>query len=94
MNVNKMSIKGRVRSFIKNLKKNISLLLYNISGLKGDNLKELKSLHNIHRGKRGFIICNGPSLRSEDLDMIYSNDEISIASNKIDKIFKILNYIN
>lgn len=82
-----MSIKGKIKSFGILLKKKISVLFYKTWGDEEKNLNELESLHNIHKGKRGFIICNGPSLKSEDLDKIYSNNEISIASNKIDKIF-------
>ena len=82
-----MSIRGIIKCYIKFIKDEISLLLYRISGLKEENLRELRSLQDIHKGKRGFIICNGPSLKCEDLDKIYSYDEISIASNKIDKIF-------
>jgi len=40
-----------------------------------------KSLRHIFKGKRGFVIGNGPSLRISDLDRIIN--EISIASNKI-----------
>ena len=40
-----------------------------------------KSIKNKYAGKRGFVICNGPSLRMQDLDRIGS--DISIASNKI-----------
>jgi len=40
-----------------------------------DNIK------GIHSGKRGFVICNGPSLNMADLELLI--DEISIASNKI-----------
>ena len=40
-----------------------------------------KSLKNLHKGKRGFVIGNGPSLRIEDLNKL--NNEITIASNKI-----------
>ena len=36
---------------------------------------------NLHKGKRGFIIGNGPSLKINDLDM--PKNDISIASNKI-----------
>ena len=40
-----------------------------------------RSLKNKHRGRRGFVIGNGPSLRMEDLDLL--RDEITIASNKV-----------
>ena len=39
------------------------------------------SLKNIHRGKRGFVIGNGPSLKLEDLERL--KGEVTIASNKI-----------
>lgn len=46
------------------------------------NYKEnLKNLKDIHKGKRCFIIGNGPSLRAEDLDML--KDEITFAVNRI-----------
>jgi hypothetical protein len=41
----------------------------------------LRSLKDKYKGRRGFVIGNGPSLRVEDLEQIA--DEISIASNKI-----------
>lgn len=41
----------------------------------------LKSLHNKHVGKRCFIIGNGPSLTSQDLDLL--KEEITFGSNKI-----------
>ena len=40
-----------------------------------------KQIHNIHRGRRGFVIGNGPSLRLSDLDLLI--DEVTIASNKV-----------
>lgn len=41
----------------------------------------LKHLKNIHSGKRCFIVCNGPSLTVDDLDLL--KNEISFASNFI-----------
>lgn len=41
---------------------------------------------NKHKGKRVFIIGNGPSLKAEDLDLI--ENEYSIAMNRISLIFK------
>ena len=40
-----------------------------------------QKLKNIHKGRRGFVIGNGPSLRIEDLSQLVG--EVSIASNKI-----------
>ena len=45
----------------------------------------LKTMKGIHEGKRCFIIGNGPSLRSADLDML--KGEYTFASNRIFKIF-------
>lgn len=45
------------------------------------SLPFLRSLKNKYRGRRGFVIGNGPSLRIEDLNRLQS--EITIASNKI-----------
>ena len=55
-----------------------------------DNLEtnhEIAKFHNIHKGKRCFLIGNGPSLRSGDLDKLYANDEITFGCNFIYKIF-------
>jgi hypothetical protein len=41
----------------------------------------LAKLKDIHAGKRAFIVANGPSLKTEDLDLL--KDEITFASNKI-----------
>ena len=46
-----------------------------------DSNDRLGTFHNIHRGKRGFIIGNGPSLTARDLDLL--QDEITFAANKI-----------
>lgn len=45
------------------------------------NDRKLVSLKNIYKGKRGFVIGNGPSLRMDDLSRLAG--EITIASNKI-----------
>lgn len=45
------------------------------------NNRRLLDLKDIHRGKRAFLIGNGPSLRIEDLDKL--KNEITFASNKI-----------
>jgi hypothetical protein len=49
------------------------------------NMQESKSYYKcvkgLHKGKRGFVIGNGPSLKIEDLSLL--EDEITIASNKI-----------
>lgn len=49
--------------------------------------RKLKTLKNIHRGKRCFIVANGPSLTKEDLDRLEQNNEITFGMNRIFKIF-------
>lgn len=49
--------------------------------------KKLKKYNNIHKGKRCFIVANGPSLQIDDLEKIHANGEVSFAMNRIYKIF-------
>ncbi len=48
---------------------------------------ELAKYKGLHRGQRCFIIGNGPSLRAEDLELLYENQEICFAFNKIFKLY-------
>lgn len=50
--------------------------------IKNEHL-ELEKFHNIHDGRRCFVIGNGPSLRVEDLERLHQHNEICFASNKI-----------
>lgn len=47
----------------------------------------LKTYKNIHKNERCFIIGNGPSLTSKDLDKLQQCSEISFAFNRIYHIF-------
>lgn len=49
---------------------------------------KIKKLHNIHSGRRCFIIGNGPSLTANDLDILAQHEEITFAFNRIYYIFK------
>lgn len=49
------------------------------------NKKRLSNLKNVHKGKRCFVIGNGPSLKASDLDLL--QNELTFAVNKITKIF-------
>lgn len=49
--------------------------------------KEVEQLRNSEQGKRCFIIGNGPSLRIEDLELLYEMGEVTFAVNGIVKIF-------
>ena len=46
-----------------------------------ENDRRLRALRDVHRGRRAFIVGNGPSLRIEDLHRL--GDEVTFASNKI-----------
>lgn len=64
------------------LKKQLSALPESL--LKNNN-EELKKLKDSYKGKRCFIIGNGPSLTIEDLNML--KNEITFASNRIFTIY-------
>lgn len=51
------------------------------------NRKKLMSLKNTHVGEKCFVIGNGPSLKSEDLDKIKEKGIFSLASKGIYTIF-------
>lgn len=53
---------------------------------------ELVKYKNIHKGKRVFIIGNGPSLQIEDLEKLYKHNEICFGLNKIHKIYPKTNW--
>ena len=49
---------------------------------------ELTKYKGIHKGKRAFIIGNGPSLKIEDLEILRQRGEICFGTNLIWKIYK------
>ena len=76
-----------VKQQLRELRKKYGLLCFRLSGRERDNAERLRQLRNRYQGKRCFIVCNGPSLKAEDLERIHRNGDFSFASNKIDKIF-------
>ena len=56
--------------------------------LKISSSRRLSWLRNSYKGKRCFIIGNGPSLNIEDLETLKKHNELSIASNKIYLAFR------
>lgn len=48
---------------------------------------EIEKLKNQYIGKRCFVVATGPSLRIEDLDILYNHNEICISVNKIYRCF-------
>lgn len=51
-------------------------------GMKEIEIK-LKKFRNLHKGKKCFVIGNGPSLRIEDLETIQRENVVTLASNYI-----------
>lgn len=49
---------------------------------------ELETFKDIHRGETGVIVCNGPSLRMADLDVLHKKNIISFGMNNIFLSFK------
>ncbi len=47
----------------------------------------LESYKNLYTNKRCFIIGTGPSLRMEDLDVLYDNNEVCFSMNNIFRCF-------
>jgi hypothetical protein len=76
----------------KKFKSKVSISIYRVNRIfkvvkfrQSQNAKYLKSFKNKHLNKRCFIIGNGPSLRTEDLEKL--NNEITFAFNRIYYIF-------
>ncbi len=61
--------------------------IYDINELFEDKFgfrnEKLKRFKDIHKGKRCFVIGNGPSLRYEDLNRLYEHNEICFGANRI-----------
>ena len=53
---------------------------------------ELARYKGIHKGKRCFLIGNGPSMRIEDLDTLHKHGEICFGFNKIYRIYDKTNW--
>jgi hypothetical protein len=52
-----------------------------------ESLPEIARFKNIHKGKRCFVLGNGPSLQLDDLNTLAANKEFCFAANRIYKIF-------
>ncbi|HTL28098.1 MAG TPA: hypothetical protein VL282_02710 [Tepidisphaeraceae bacterium] len=55
-----------------------------------ESMRRLRKYHNIYRGKRCFVIGNGPSLKQTDLSLL--NNEQSFGTNRIYLGFDKLNW--
>ena len=52
-------------------------------GKRGSDHSKLESFQNLYDGKRCFIIATGPSLRLQDLDILYHEKELCFGVNSI-----------
>jgi len=49
--------------------------------------KNIAKYRNLYKGRRCFIVANGPSLTVEDLNLLHSKNEITFGMNRIYKMF-------
>lgn len=65
----------------------VSRFSYSFSGARHRSKLQLEDLRDTYHNTRAFIVCNGPSLKADDLTLLHERGEITFACNKIDKIF-------
>lgn len=82
-----MNIKKTLRKLLRNCLDIINVIAFYLSGQGHKNKEVIFALRDKYKGRRCFIVCNGPSLRIEDLDKIHENGDISIAMNMIGRCF-------
>ena len=80
-------MKWIIKRLLKKVECLLSLVIFFLSGAYKENLNCLEKLQNSYKGRRCFIVCNGPSLRAEDLTKIHENGDISIGINAIARIY-------
>lgn len=64
----------------------LHILQFRLSGKNKENREKILMLKDKYAGRRCFIVCNGPSLRIEDLNKIHEHGDISIGINLIGRI--------
>ena len=82
-----MKLKKIVKTGLKKTEIILSLGAFTLSGTGMRNRARLEKLRGSYKGQRCFIICNGPSLRAEDLTKIYEHSDLSIGMNAIARIY-------
>ena len=78
-------IKQRLSRIKFRIKYAFSSMVVRFTGLGSERKKFLKTLKDKYKGKRCFIIGNGPSLTISDLESL--KDEVTFASNRVFKVF-------
>lgn len=80
-------MKRWIKKMLRKTECALSVVAFTLSGMQKKNFCRLERLRNAYKGKRCFIICNGPSLRARDLTKIHENGDISIGINAIARIY-------
>lgn len=76
---------SKIDALLYYIKSRVSKLEVNVNGKRKNSNEYLQTVKGKYKGKRCFILGNGPSLTSEDLDKL--KGEVTFASNRIYKIF-------
>lgn len=77
-----ISVKENIEKVIED--EEIELLdAFNFSNRKNTSDVRIKQLKNFFAGKRGFIVGTGPSLRMQDLDLLYEKKQICFSMNGV-----------
>lgn len=82
-----MKLKKILRACLKKTEILLSLGAFTLSGTGMRNRARLEKLRGSYKGQRCFIICNGPSLKADDLTKIYEHSDLSIGMNAIARIY-------
>ena len=82
-----MKLKKIVKTCLKKTEIILSLGTFTLSGAGRRNRARLEKLRGSYKGQRCFIICNGPSLKADDLTKIYEHSDLSIGMNAIARIY-------
>lgn len=72
-----------MNKIVRELKYIKNVLMFEISGSLGvnsENVEELKKLRDINSGKRCFITATGPSLTTQDLELLQNEDTFGVNS--------------
>jgi hypothetical protein len=80
-------IKEAVLRRLENIPQNLE---WNTSSYNGFKKSNLSRFHNLHTGKRCFLLANGPSLKHTDLSLL--KNEITLGMNRIYLLFDELKF--
>lgn len=80
-------MKKAIKSIVRKIEGAFSITAFVVSGTGRRNRARLEELRGAYKGQRCFIICNGPSLRADDLTKIYEHGDLSIGMNAIARIY-------